>query len=200
VAAGCAAMKGPLIILSGPSGSGKSTVVDRVLKTLALPTLRLSVSATTRERRGYEENGKHYHFWTREQFEREIATDAFLEKANVYGNWYGTLRREVEPFRAQGIGVILDVDVQGAAAVRQKCPDNVSVFLRTSSLAILRRRLEERGTETPESLERRMAGAERELARAGDYDYQVINDDLDAAVTELCEIIRHQFTREQNAG
>ncbi|MBY0526161.1 MAG: guanylate kinase [Gemmataceae bacterium] len=176
-------MIGPLIILSGPSGSGKSTVIDRVLK--HTDSLRLSVSATTRPRRDREVDGVNYHFWTRERFEQERQADGFLEWAEVYGNYYGTLRSEVEPFRAKGIGVILDVDVQGAAAVRRKCPDNVSIFLRPTSLAVLEERLRKRGSETEETLMRRLAAAQRELDRAGEYDFQVINDDLDSTVSEL---------------
>ena len=106
---------GPLVVLSGPSGSGKSTVISRLPAETDLP-LRLSVSATTRTRRDNEQDCIDYHFWSRERFEQEIAAGAFLEHAEVFGNYYGTLRNEVEPYRQQGIGVILDIDVQGAAA------------------------------------------------------------------------------------
>src|SRR4051794_1735216 len=120
-------MTGPLIILSGPSGSGKSTIVARLLQAADSP-LRLSVSATTRPPRPGERDGVHYHFWTRERFQREIEAGGFLEWAEVFGNYYGTPRSEVEPFRARGVGVILDIDVQGAAQVRAQCPDAVSIF------------------------------------------------------------------------
>jgi guanylate kinase len=184
--------KGPLIILSGPSGSGKSTVIGRLLGMKDLP-LRLSVSATTRAPRGQEVDGVAYHFWTRDRFEAEIQAGGFLEWAEVFGNYYGTLRREVEPFREQGVGVILDIDVQGAAQVRARCPDAFSVFLRTSSLAAYEARMRQRGTESEAAIARRLAGAERELARAGEYDYQLINDDLDRAVAELHELVRRFF-------
>jgi guanylate kinase len=186
--------KGPLLILSGPSGSGKSTVLQRLLKIEDLP-LRLSVSATTRRPRGYEQDGEHYHFWTRARFEAEVAAGAFLEWAEVYGNYYGTLRREVEPYREQGIGVVLDIDYQGAAQVRRLCPDAVTVFLRTSSLDEYERRLRKRHTEDEPAIQRRLAGARLELAHAGEYQHQVINDDLGAAVADLHAIVRNLFAK-----
>jgi guanylate kinase len=180
---------GPLIILSGPSGSGKSTVIGRLLVAGDL-NLRLSVSATTRQPRSGEQDGKNYHFWPKEEFLRAVDRAAFLEWAEVHGNHYGTLRSEVEPFRERGIGVILDIDVQGAKQVRQLVPDSVSIFLRASSLDEYERRLRQRATEDEASIRRRLEGARRELQCAGDYDYQVINDDLDAAVNELHTIIK----------
>src|SRR5262249_50245430 len=123
-------MQGPLIILSGPTASGKSTVVARLLARGGLP-LRQSVSVTTRPARSYERDGMHYHFWTRERLEEEKNKGGFLEWAEVHGNYYGTPRSEVEPYRERGTGVILVIDVQGAAQVRERCPDAVSVFLRT---------------------------------------------------------------------
>src|SRR5437870_614032 len=164
--------KGPLIILSGPSGSGKSTVIRRLLEASDLP-LRLSVSATTRSPRAGEVDGCHYHFWTPERFQREVAEGAFLEWAEVHGRYYGTLLREVEPFREQGQGVVLDIDVQGAVQVRRRYPgDHVSIFLRARSPDEYQRRLLLRGTENADAIARRLLAAERELACAGDYDYQ----------------------------
>jgi guanylate kinase len=188
-----------LFILSGPSGSGKSTVLRRLLA-LPHPPMRLSVSATTRQPRVNEQDGVHYHFWTRERFEAAIGADEFLEWADVFGNCYGTLRSEVEPFRLQGIGVFLDVDVQGAAQVRERCPDAVTIFLRASSLDAYEKRLRSRGTESEEAIQRRLAGARRELARSGEYQYTVINDDLDTAVTELLALVRFHFERNEHAG
>src|SRR5580704_12595111 len=118
---------GPLIILSGPSGSGKSTLIRRLLDGTEW-SLRLSVSATTRGPRECEVEGVDYYFWTRAKFESELAAAAFLEHAEVYGNYYGTLRAEVEPWCRDGWGVLLDIDTQGAAQVRARCSDNVSVF------------------------------------------------------------------------
>ncbi len=191
--------KGPLIILSGPSGSGKSTVIRRLLATTDLP-LRLSVSATTRAPRAGEVDGVHYHFWTPERFEREVAAGAFLEWAEVHGRYYGTLLGEVEPYREQGQGVLLDIDVQGAAQVRKRYPgDHVSVFLRARSLDDYRQRLRQRGTEAEDAIARRLLAAERELACAGEYDYQVVNDVLEQAVAEVEAIIRRQFTGGRHA-
>src|SRR5687767_6466434 len=121
---------GPLIVLSGPSGSGKSTLIRRLLKEATAP-LRLSVSVTTRQPRSGKEqeiDGVQYHFWDRSRFEQEVAVGGFLEWADVFGNYYGTLRREVDPYREKGTGVILDIDVNGWAQVRQKCSDAVSIF------------------------------------------------------------------------
>ena len=186
--------------MSGPSGSGKSTVIERLMETCTRP-LHLSVSATTRVPRQGETDGKHYYFWTRERFEREREAGAFLEWANVHGNCYGTLRREVEKPREQGKGLILDIDVQGAAQVRKVCADAVTIFLRASSLDAYEQRLRKRGTESEAAIQRRLAAAKNELAHAAEYDYQVINDDLETAVARLREIVDEQFDKgARNAG
>ncbi|MFO0864265.1 MAG: guanylate kinase [Gemmataceae bacterium] len=190
--------RGPLIILSGPSGSGKSTIVDRLLREDGWP-LRLSVSATTRAARPREEDGKHYHFWSRERFLQEVAHDAFLEWAEVHGNCYGTLRQEVEPYREQGIGVILDIDVKGWEQVKAKCDDAVSIFLKTSNMDVYRERLVRRRTESEEAIQRRLAAARAEEARAGEYDYVVINDDLETALAHMRQIVGPLFERKNHA-
>jgi guanylate kinase len=187
-------VKGPLIIVSGPSGSGKSTVIESLLREQALP-LRLSISATTRAPRPYEADGEHYHFWTRERFLKERDAGAFLEWAEVHGNYYGTLRNEVEPYRERGDGVILDIDVQGADAVKRRCPDCVTVFLQASSWDAYEQRLRRRGTEDEATIERRLARARQELARAKDYQHAVINDDLQEAVKQLNDIVQRHFPR-----
>ena len=192
-------MTGPLIIVSGPSGSGKSTLIERLLAMGAWP-LRLSVSVTTRPKRPSEQDGVHYHFWTREQFDREVQAGGFLEWAEVHGNYYGTLKREVEPARARGDGVILDIDVNGRRQVKAQCPDAVSIFIRTSSPEALERRLRERGTETEEAIQRRLQGAARELAQAQDYDHQVINDELDQAVADVRAIVGPLCERRRSNG
>ncbi len=187
-------MKGPLIILSGPSGSGKSTVVARLLERTALP-LRLSVSATTRSPRPGEVDGVQYYFWDQVRFEAAIEAGEFLEYENVYGNYYGTLKKEVGPFRDQGMGVLLEIDVKGAATVRQKCPDSVSIFLRASSMDEYEKRLRKRHTEREDAIQRRLAAARRELEQENKYDHTVINDDVDSAVARLEALIQRQFTR-----
>jgi len=183
---------GPLIIVSGPSGSGKSTVIRRVLEESGLP-LRLSVSATTRCPRPGEQNGVDYYFWTPEYFEEQVRAGEFIEHEQVHGRHYGTLRREVDPFRQQGSGVLLDIDVNGARKVRAQYPDQLSVFLRAPTLAAYEERLRQRGTEDEAAIQRRLARAASEVASAGDYDYEIINDNLDNAVQELTRLVKASF-------
>jgi guanylate kinase len=183
---------GPLIIVSGPAGSGKSTLIQMAVRVFG-PRLRHSVSATTREPRKGEVDGVHYHFWTRERFEAGIAAGQFLEHATVFGkHCYGTLRSEVDGYRQQGIGVILDIDVQGASQLRRTCPDGYFVFLETPP-GEYERRLRERGTDSEESIERRLAEARVELARASEFDRRIVNDDRDRAAAELCDVVRSRF-------
>ncbi len=191
--------QGPLIILSGPSGSGKSTVVERLLTTPGLP-LRLSVSVTTRPPRGEENNDVQYHFWTAERFLREVEQHAFLEWAEVHGCYYGTLRNEVDPYRARGIGVILVIDVQGAAQVRRLHPECVSIFLKTASPEVLEQRLRGRGTESEEAIQRRLRNARRELERANEYTYQITNDNLEETVMRLRSLLAPLFAGGTHAG
>lgn len=186
---------GPLIILSGPSGSGKSTVIRALLTESPFP-LRQSISATTRPPRPGEVNGRDYHFVSEEQFRLAIEAGELLEWARVYGNYYGTPRNEVDAFRERGFGVILVIDVQGAALVRAQYPDSLTVFLTTSTPEIYEQRLRARGTEDEASLLRRLKTAARELARQGDYRYTVYNDDLAVAVRQLRERIEPKFTNE----
>ena len=192
-------MKGPLIILSGPSGAGKSTLMARLLAVPDLP-LHKSVSVTTRPPRGREVEGDAYHYWSRDRFEAERQAGGFLEWAEVFGSLYGTLKREVEPYRERGQGVLLEIDVQGAAQVRRQCPDAVSIFLHAPSLEVYEQRLRARGTDSEPSIRRRVETARREEARATEYDYHIINDDLDRASAELTALVRRQFGGEADAG
>jgi guanylate kinase len=151
------------------------------------------VSATTRGRRAGERDGVEYHFWSRDRFEKGIAAGQFLEYATVFGeNYYGTPRSEVEPYRKQGVGVILDIDVQGAAQLRRTCPDGFFVFLETPP-GEYERRLRERGTETEDAIDRRLEEAREELRHADEFDLRIVNDNLDRAAAELAAVIDRRF-------
>lgn len=191
--------KGPLIILSGPSGSGKTTVASRVIETSAFP-LRRAISATTRPPRAGEVHGRDYYFLTAEEFEQRLHEDAFLEYAKVHDCYYGTLKAEVDPHRERGTGVMLVIDVQGAAEVRRKVDDHVSIFLMAPTLEDLDNRLRQRGLDSDAVIESRLANARREIAEAGNYQYRVVNKEFDQAVREIRNIIESQFRRSNNAG
>ena len=184
--------EGPLIIVSGPSGSGKSTLIRTVLPRFG-GRLRHSISATTRSKRAGERDGVEYHFWSRDRFERGIAAGEFLEYATVFGkDYYGTPRFEVEPYRKQGLGVILDIDVQGAAQLRMNCPDGYSIFVETPA-GQFERRLRDRGTESQAAIDARLAEAQEEMRHANEFDMLLMNDDLDRAASELCAVIDRLF-------
>ena len=177
--------RGPLFIISGPSGTGKTTLIARLLEAEKSFPLHLSVSATTRPPRHGEVDGVNYHFWTRERFQAGIAAGSFLEWAEGFGNLYGTLASEVEPYRRRGIGVILEIDSLGWEQVKRLCPDAYSIFVRASSVAAYEQRLRGRGSETEAGIQKRLQSAARELGRAAEYDCQVINDDLQVALNDL---------------
>jgi guanylate kinase len=186
---------GPLIILSGPAGVGKTTVITRLLQEPGGMPLRQSVSVTTRPPRDGEVDGVAYHFWARQRFLDQVAAGGFLEWAEVHDHHYGTLRGEVDDYRARGVGVILVIDVQGAAQVRRLYPDVIDVFLEPPSLAELERRLRGRGSESEATLQRRLANARRELERAGEYRYRLVSDNVERTVAGLRQIIA-QHSRE----
>jgi guanylate kinase len=184
--------------MSAPSGCGKSTLIDLLLQ--EYPDLVYSISCTTRAPREGEEDGLDYHFLTVERFRELLAEDAFLEYAEVHGNYYGTLRRPIEEVLGEGNSMILDIDVVGAAKVRHEVmhhlpPENplragyVDIFINPPTMEELRARLEGRGTDAPDVIERRLANAEGEMARAGEYMFQVTNDDLQLAYRRLCDIL-----------
>ncbi|MCR5305450.1 MAG: guanylate kinase [Oscillospiraceae bacterium] len=179
--------EGLLIVLSGPSGCGKGTLVGEMLKR---GDCAVSVSATTREPRTGEADGVSYHFLSRAEFEQYIAEDKLLEYAEYCGNYYGTLREEVNALRAAGKHVILEIDVQGALQIRERCPGAVLIFTLPPTIAELQRRLKKRGTETDEIIARRIAQAEKELPFAQQYDYILLNDALEDAVKDFESIIR----------
>lgn len=184
--------KGLLIVLSGPSGCGKGTIVQEILKD---GDCAISVSATTRSPREGEENHVHYHFITKEEFEKRIANDGLLEYAEYCDHYYGTPRAEVEAMRASGKHVILEIEVQGAFQVRERCPEAILVFTIPPSIGELRRRLGKRGTESAEVVEKRIARAQEELPLAKHYDYVVLNDALEDAVADFRSIIRTESMR-----
>lgn len=187
--------RGILIVLSGPSGAGKSTVISHLLK--HRKDIRFSVSATTRPPRPGEVDGVDYFFRTREEFERMIAEDAFLEHAQYVGNRYGTPAAPVEENLDAGYNVLLDIEVQGAAQVMGKRPDAVSIFLCPPSLQELERRLRGRGTDSEEKIAGRLETARKEYEKAHYYTYIVVNDDAEIAARELDAIITAELCRSE---
>jgi guanylate kinase len=176
------------IVVSGPSGAGKSTVVYRVLA--EVPALRFSVSHTTRPPRLGEREGVDYHFVNAERFEQLRAEGAFLEWAEVHSHHYGTAQAEYERAQHDGVDLLLDLDVQGAAQVRRKLPQAVTVFILPPSYQDLERRLRGRGAEDGEAFQRRLAAAAEETRFWREYDYALVNGDLDRAVEDLKAIVR----------
>jgi guanylate kinase len=180
-------MNGNLIIISSPSGGGKGTIIKEVLD--VLPEVGYSVSFTTRPPRFGEEEGRHYHFVTRRQFEEEIANDTFLEYAEVHGNLYGTSRIQTERITNDGKDVILEIDVQGALQVMEKLPAAVSIFIMPPSFDVLKARLTSRATENNENLELRLRNSHDEIKQYEKFDYIVVNDQVASAVRKLAAII-----------
>jgi len=184
-------MAGILFIISAPSGSGKSTLVGETRR--LVPGLEFSISWTTREPRGSEEDGREYHFTTRARFEAMQRGGEFLESAEEFGNYYGTAVAALEHARTQGRDLLLDIDVQGAVQVMRKLPAAVSIFILPPSPEVLERRLRHRSiaehaTDEAE-IERRLKEAKKELDRIGEYRYAIVNDQLDEAVDQLRAIV-----------
>ncbi len=178
--------KGKLVIVSGPSGSGKSTVTKIVKDRLNIP---LSISATTRQPRVGEVDGKDYYFLTTEEFENKIKNDEFYEFANVHGNYYGTLKKVVEDNLDKGLNVILEIDVQGALIAKEKKKDAVLVFFKTENMEILEERLRNRKTDSEEVIKTRLENALKELEYQPKYDYTIINVDIEKSCEKLINII-----------
>ena len=184
-------MKGKMLIVSAPSGSGKSTIVNWLMQ--EHPELRLyfSISCTSRAPRGTEQNGVEYFFLTPEEFKEKIQNGEFLEYEEVYENrFYGTLKAQVEHQREQGQNVVFDVDVKGGVNIKKHYGKKaLSLFIQPPSIEELRRRLEGRGTDTPEAIEQRLSKAEYELTFAPQFDRVIINDDLDLAKQETLKVV-----------
>jgi len=185
---------GKLVVISGPSGSGKSTVLAHLLKDSPVP-LSFSVSATTRPPRPKEVHGTDYYFLSPAEFASRRERGEFLECFQVYGRdyWYGTLWSEVNRGLEQGRWVVLEVDVQGAQAVRARFPDAITIFLRPPEVHDLERRLQERRTEKPDELANRLAAAQRELEQAHLYRYQIVNGIVADAVRDIQDVLRKEL-------
>lgn len=179
--------RGNIYIISGPSGSGKDTILKEVLKIRS--DVFFSISHITRKMRVGEVEGEKYHFISREEFEEQLAKNAFLEYNEYSGNYYGTPKAPIEEHLSKGDDVVIECDVNGASALRDILPDVTSVFIMPPSFEVLRKRLVGRGTETTEQVERRMNEALNEICRADEYDYIVVNDDLESAVEDFLTVL-----------
>ena len=181
-------MRGSLFTVVAPSGAGKTSLVAKLLE--HEPNLFLSVSYTTRAPRQGEQDGREYHFVSRERFEEMIASADFLEHAEVYGNYYGTSRRWIERQLEEDHDVLLEIDWQGAQQVRRLFPHMVGIFILPPSIAELQRRLEGRGKDSPETIARRVASAREDISHVLEFEYIIVNETFDSAVADLIAIVR----------
>jgi guanylate kinase len=182
-----------VFIISAPSGSGKSTLVKQLRE--KVPNLEFSISYTTRNPRGAEQNAREYFFITREEFGKMIGRDEFLEHADVFGNYYGTARRFLRQAEKEGKDLLLDIDVQGAAQIKGKLPGAVSIFILPPNRGELEKRLRERGQDREQEIQRRLEDAKREIENYGKYDYILVNDRLDESVQGLEAIVLSERLR-----
>jgi guanylate kinase len=180
--------RGNLFVVVAPSGAGKTSLVNELLK--REPNIHLSISYTTRAPRDGEQHGREYHFVDKEAFERMIASGDFLEHANVYGNYYGTSRTWIERELEGDHDVLLEIDWQGTRQVKKLFPHAVGVAILPPSIEELRRRLEGRGKDSRETIERRMAVAREEISHVLEFEYIIVNESFDVAVTDLQSIVR----------
>jgi guanylate kinase len=179
--------RGRLFVVTGPSGVGKGTLIKKLLE--RVPDLELSVSATTRPPRPGERDGVDYHFLSKQEFDRLLAEDRFMEHASYSGHRYGTLVSEVEPRLERGAGVVLEIEVQGARQIRTRMPDAVLVFVAPPGPEALRERLEKRGTDSEQEIERRLRVAREELAAQREFRHVIMNDDLEHASERLAALV-----------
>jgi guanylate kinase len=185
--------RGLLLVVSAPSGTGKTTVVERLVQ--ITPDLALSRSYTSRSVRAGETDGIDYNFITRTRFEAMVAADAFLEWADVFGNLYGTCGEDAERELAAGRDLVLVIDVQGARQVRARCPGTIGVFVLPPSYEVLERRLRGRSKDSEDAIQRRLRTAREEVAAFVEYDYVVVNDELDACVDRLRSVLTAERAR-----
>lgn len=183
---------GNLFILSAPSGAGKSSLIKALLSQDSIRPMQVSVSHTTREPRQGENDGEHYHFISVNKFKQQISNNEFYEHAEVFGNYYGTSETAIDLQLAQGIDVFLDIDWQGAQQVRMKKPDVTTVFISPPSKVELENRLKKRGQDSDEIIQSRMAQAQAECSHYNEFDYIIVNDDFDQALSELTTIVNNQ--------
>ena len=179
--------RGRFIVLAAPSGAGKTSLVRKLLR--RINDLRFSISYTTRPRRREEENGKDYVFVNLEEFGQMVEAGEFLEHAEVFGHWYGTSRGHVESLRAEGHTVVLEIDWQGARQIRETVPEATSVFILPPSMDVLESRLRGRGTDSDATIERRLSDAVGDMTHWDEFDYALINDDLEDAADDLAAIV-----------
>ena len=187
--------QGTLYIVSAPSGAGKSSLIQALLKTQPLYDTQVSVSHTTRQPRPGEVHGEHYFFVNHDEFRAMISRDAFLEHAEVFGNYYGTSRETIEQVLATGVNVFLDIDWQGARQIRDQLPEARSIFILPPSLPILEQRLHGRDQDSAEVIRHRMEQAVAEMSHYDEYDYLIVNDDFETSLQQLASIVCAERTR-----
>lgn len=185
-----------LLVISAPSGAGKTTIVKEVLR--RYPFFKFSISATTREMRSGETNGKDYFFLSKPEFEERISNGELVEYEEIYSNYYGTLKSEVEKALSLGEDIVFDVDVKGGLSIKRKFPEAVTIFIKPPSFEVLKERLEKRGSETRGQIERRLKRVPMELEKGELYDYIIVNDELKRAISEVFEVINNKMKEFSN--
>lgn len=190
---------GKLFIISGPSGAGKGTICKRLIEDSDAGKIELSISMTTREKRVGEVEGESYYFISEEKFLKKISDGGFLEHAQVYGNFYGTPKEKVLEKLSEGVDVVLEIDIQGALKVKEAYPEGIFIFILPPSMSILRKRLTGRGTDSMETIDMRLSQTFEELSYIEEYDYVVVNGELDEAVNRVKAVVIAEHSRVTNA-